>query len=195
MIRNRIPAALAAALLIAAAPGAPSVTGAQARAQGSAQASPPAIPKPDAQATAIRRWREQHETEIVKELTTLVALPNHASNAADIRRNAEAIKAMLDRRGLAGRLLENGSFPPAVYGELTMPGATPYGRVLRTLRWPAGHAVRVDDAALPADASRAARCGRIARRGESRAGQRPIRSGRSHLRAERVGRQGADRRC
>lgn len=123
MIRSLIPAALAATSLIVAAPVAPRLTSTHLSAQATIQASA-AIPRPDAQATAIRRWREQHEGEIVKELTTLIALPNHASNATDIRRNAEAIKAMLDSRGLAGRLLENGSYPPAVYGELTTPGAT-----------------------------------------------------------------------
>lgn len=123
MIRRHISIAIAAAILLVAAPGAPSVTRAQASAQGSAQSSTAAIPKPDEQATAVRRWREQHESDVVKELTALVALPNHASNAADIRRNAEVIKGMLDRRGLAGRLLENGAYPPAVYGELISPGA------------------------------------------------------------------------
>ena len=120
MNRNRISAALAAATLLAGAPSAPRVT----RSSAAAQAAAPAIPKPDAQASAVRRWREQHEVEVVKELTTLLSLPNRASNGPDIRRNAEAVKAMLDHRGLGGRLLENGSFPPAVYGELTVPGAT-----------------------------------------------------------------------
>jgi acetylornithine deacetylase/succinyl-diaminopimelate desuccinylase-like protein len=73
---------------------------------------------------AVRAWRQQHEAEIVRELTALVAIPNLASDAANIRRNAEAIRAMLERRGVSARLLENGEYPPAVFGELASPGAT-----------------------------------------------------------------------
>ena len=44
---------------------------------------------------AVRAWRQQHEAEIVRELTTLVAIPNLASDAANIRRNADALRSML----------------------------------------------------------------------------------------------------
>ena len=73
---------------------------------------------------AIRAWREQHETEIVRELATLVAIPNVATDTPNIRRNAELLKAMLEKRGVSARILENGPNPPAVYGELTVPRAT-----------------------------------------------------------------------
>ena len=92
-------------------------------AQG-AQGVTSAVPRPDAQASAIRAWRERNEVPIVQELNALLAIPNHAADAANIRRNAELIKAMLDRRGLGGRILENGVHPPAVFGELRVPGAT-----------------------------------------------------------------------
>lgn len=88
----------------------------------SAQAAAP--PKPDAQATAVRRWREQHEEEIVRELNTLLAIPNNATDSANIRRNAALLKTMLERRGLTVRILENGPTPPVVFGELRVPGAT-----------------------------------------------------------------------
>src|SRR5690606_31769986 len=43
----------------------------------------------------------------------------------NIRRNAELLVQMLERRGVRARLLElDGGVPPAVYGELTTPGAT-----------------------------------------------------------------------
>lgn len=122
MNRSALRTAVTTTCLLAAAPIAPCDATTRLSAQAPVSVSA-AIPKPDAQATAVRRWREQHEKEIVNELSTLIALPNNASNATDIRRNAEAIRSMLDRRGLAGRLLENGSYPPAVYGELTTPGA------------------------------------------------------------------------
>lgn len=74
-------------------------------------------------APAIRAWRVQHEPEIVRELSALVAIPNVATDAPNIRRNAEAIKAMLEKRGVTARILENGANPPAVYGELKVPRA------------------------------------------------------------------------
>ncbi len=82
-----------------------------------------AVPKPDAAARAVREWREAHEPQIVAELDSLLALPNNAANAADIRRNADAIRTMLERRGVAARILDNGQWPPAVFGELKAPGA------------------------------------------------------------------------
>jgi acetylornithine deacetylase/succinyl-diaminopimelate desuccinylase-like protein len=74
-------------------------------------------------ATDLRRYREQHEREIVRELVDLLAIPNLASNDAEIRRNAGFIQAMLERRGITARLLESEGSPPAVYGELATPGA------------------------------------------------------------------------
>ena len=63
---------------------------------------------------------------LYREYVELLALPNVASNRADIRRNADHIVAMMARRGLAPRLLENadGSAPPLIYGEWLVPGAT-----------------------------------------------------------------------
>src|SRR5262249_19708005 len=42
----------------------------------------------------------------------------------NIRRNAAALLRMLERRGIAARLLEAPGSPPAVFGELPAPGAT-----------------------------------------------------------------------
>jgi acetylornithine deacetylase/succinyl-diaminopimelate desuccinylase-like protein len=72
----------------------------------------------------VRAWREQHETQIVRELTELVAIPNVATDAANIRRNAEFVRAMLERHGVAAQILENGPYPPAVYGAIAAPRAT-----------------------------------------------------------------------
>jgi len=72
----------------------------------------------------VRAFREANETRIVDELATLLALPNLATNLADIHRNAELLIAMLERRGIAARKLELPNAPPAVYGELLVPGAT-----------------------------------------------------------------------
>ena len=66
---------------------------------------------------AVRAWRQQHEAEIVRELAELVAIPDVARDHANILRNAETIRAMLERRGIAARILDNGDAPPAVFGE------------------------------------------------------------------------------
>jgi acetylornithine deacetylase/succinyl-diaminopimelate desuccinylase-like protein len=72
----------------------------------------------------VRTWREANEAGIVRELADLLAIPNNASDRVNIRRNADHLMAMLSRRGIATRLLEVEGSPPAVYGELTTPGAT-----------------------------------------------------------------------
>jgi acetylornithine deacetylase/succinyl-diaminopimelate desuccinylase-like protein len=64
------------------------------------------------------------EAGIVRELRDLVALPNVATDQADIRRNAAALVALMDRRGIAARILETPDAPVAVFGELRTPGAT-----------------------------------------------------------------------
>jgi acetylornithine deacetylase/succinyl-diaminopimelate desuccinylase-like protein len=72
---------------------------------------------------AVEEWRRAHEVEIVREFAALLALPNVASDATNIRRNADHILGLLRRRGLGARLLEVEGSPPAVYGELLTPGA------------------------------------------------------------------------
>jgi acetylornithine deacetylase/succinyl-diaminopimelate desuccinylase-like protein len=74
--------------------------------------------------TAARRHRESHEAEIARELADLLAMPNVATDSANIRRNAAALIEMMRRRGVAARTLEGDGGPPAVYGEIRSPGAT-----------------------------------------------------------------------
>src|SRR5712691_7624235 len=71
----------------------------------------------------VRAWRRTHEAAILREFAELLALPNLASDAVNIGRNADRIVAMLRQRGLSGRLLDGRGGPPPVYGELTVPGA------------------------------------------------------------------------
>src|SRR5262249_12987914 len=80
---------------------------------------------PDALRTRVRAYRAAHDTSIVRELRDFVAIPNVASDTANIRRNAERLPEMLATRGIAATIRdspEGGS--PAVYGELPSPGAT-----------------------------------------------------------------------
>ena len=75
---------------------------------------------------SIRDYRRAHERQILDEFTHLLTIPNVAADRPNIRRNAEFILEMMQRRGLGPRLLETGAkeSPPAVYGEWKVPGAT-----------------------------------------------------------------------
>ena len=80
--------------------------------------------QPNPAAAAARAWRETHERAILAEFMELLALPNLARNEGDIRRNAAAVSALLEKRGVKTRLLEVPGAPPAVFGEISPPGAT-----------------------------------------------------------------------
>lgn len=73
-----------------------------------------------------RSFRRAHEQTILKEFTTLLAIPNIASDNPNIRKNAAFIVDMMTNRGLSPRLLEakTPGAPPAIFGEWKTPGAT-----------------------------------------------------------------------
>ena len=75
---------------------------------------------------SIRDYRRGHERQILAEFTRLLSIPNVASDRVNIRRSAQFIVEMMQRRGLNPRLLETKTkdSPPAVYGEWKVPGAT-----------------------------------------------------------------------
>jgi acetylornithine deacetylase/succinyl-diaminopimelate desuccinylase-like protein len=75
-------------------------------------------------ARAARSWRQQHEHAIVDELIGLLRIPNVARDRDGIQRNAEAIAAMMARRGIASRLVSEPGGNPIVFGEIAPPGAT-----------------------------------------------------------------------
>src|ERR1700675_3940569 len=56
-------------------------------------------------ALAARQWRQQHERVIVDEFVTLLAIPNIAADRTNIQRNAETIAAMIQKRGIASKLV------------------------------------------------------------------------------------------
>ena len=84
-----------------------------------------AFPLASAQ-SPVRDYRRAHERQILDEFTRLLAIPNVAADRPNIRRNAEFILEMMQRRGLNPRLLETATkaSPPAVFGEWKIPGAT-----------------------------------------------------------------------
>lgn len=87
-----------------------------------------AQPVPDARSVRARleQWTATpaHQHAVMRELRDLLALPNVASDGPNIRRNAAMLVTMLERRGVRAQLLELDGSPPAVFGELRVPGAT-----------------------------------------------------------------------
>jgi acetylornithine deacetylase/succinyl-diaminopimelate desuccinylase-like protein len=73
---------------------------------------------------AARLWRQQHESAIMDEFVALLAIPNIAADRANIQRNAEMIAAMMQRRGVAAKLVSVPGGNPVVFGEIKTPGAT-----------------------------------------------------------------------
>ena len=75
-------------------------------------------------AAAARSWRQTHERPILAEFIDLLAIPNLASDDANIRKNAAAIVTLLEKRGVKAGLMEVTGAPPVVFGEIDTPGAT-----------------------------------------------------------------------
>ena len=68
-------------------------------------------------------WRVAHEKEIVRQLAEFVAIPNLANDAPNITRNADAIRKMIEARGVATQILTLDGAPPIVVGDLKAPNA------------------------------------------------------------------------
>lgn len=73
--------------------------------------------------TGVRTWRVAHEQAVLQQFVEFLAIPNVASDKANIGRNAQWIVAQLKQRGVATQLLEEPGIPPVVYGEIATPGA------------------------------------------------------------------------
>ncbi|MEY2518345.1 MAG: hypothetical protein QOF24_104 [Verrucomicrobiota bacterium] len=70
-----------------------------------------------------RAWRAVHEHEILTEFVELLSIPNLATDAPNIQRNATAIRGLFAKRGLTTRLLGFEGAPPVVVADLSVPEA------------------------------------------------------------------------
>ena len=77
---------------------------------------------PSAEVLRVREWRAKNEKQILAELMQLIALPNLAANRADIRKNAELLTTMFEKRGFAVTLFETKG-NPVVYARKTAAAA------------------------------------------------------------------------
>jgi acetylornithine deacetylase/succinyl-diaminopimelate desuccinylase-like protein len=80
-------------------------------------ASPASAQRPD-----IQKYVRDHQAAIVQEFLELVAIPNVRTDLPNIKRNAEKLRQMLERRGLKPEIWETPS-TPLVYGERLVPGS------------------------------------------------------------------------
>lgn len=70
----------------------------------------------------VRAWRVEHEKPILHELFDFLAIPNVAANQNDIRRNADALTRMFERRRFAPEILPTGTgTSPLVVAERRLP--------------------------------------------------------------------------
>src|SRR6266446_10734532 len=77
--------------------------------------------EPAAVGKQTRAWRTQHEKEILTEFAELLAIPNIASDRPNIERNVKAIRALLEKRGIAVQVLAIEGASPIVVGDVRVP--------------------------------------------------------------------------
>ena len=71
---------------------------------------------------AVETWVASHQRQIMGEFDELLRIPNVGADHANIRRNAEFIRGLLERHGMQAELLETAG-NPLVYAEKNVPGA------------------------------------------------------------------------
>jgi acetylornithine deacetylase/succinyl-diaminopimelate desuccinylase-like protein len=87
-----------------------------------ALAAAPAFAQPAA-VQPVEQYVREHQRAIVLEFLDLVSLPNVRTDLPNIKRNAEQLRAMLERRGLKPEIWDTPS-TPIVFGERLVPGAS-----------------------------------------------------------------------
>ena len=68
--------------------------------------------------SAVASWTAQHQREIVDEFSSLLAIPNVSRNDADMRRNAETLREMFQKRGFTVELQSVTSGAPVILASL-----------------------------------------------------------------------------
>jgi acetylornithine deacetylase/succinyl-diaminopimelate desuccinylase-like protein len=75
-------------------------------------------------ANDLQSRRRQNERRVLEEFVAFVSVPNVTRDSANVLRNAEMLVAMMERRGIAARLVTVPGANPVVFGEIRNPGAT-----------------------------------------------------------------------
>src|SRR5262245_32927731 len=66
----------------------------------------------------VRSYRQANEDRIMRELRELLAIPNVAGDTANIQKNADQLKELLEARGIETHLLSIPDRGPVVFGKL-----------------------------------------------------------------------------
>jgi acetylornithine deacetylase/succinyl-diaminopimelate desuccinylase-like protein len=74
-------------------------------------------------AEEVRNYRLNNEDRIIRELAEFLAIPNVASDAENIQKNAAHLVEMLEARGIETHLLPISGRGPVVFGKLNAPDA------------------------------------------------------------------------
>jgi len=77
---------------------------------------------PSGQAGAVPAYVRDHQQAIVREFMALLAIPNVHTDLPNVKRNAELLRLMLDRRAMNAVVWETPSVP-LVFAEKRVPGA------------------------------------------------------------------------
>jgi len=75
----------------------------------------------------IRSYRTKNESEILNSFFSFLQIPNVATDTANIGKNANWLVQQMNAKGIKNVLLlsiDEKNVPPAVYGEINVPGAT-----------------------------------------------------------------------
>ncbi len=80
-------------------------------------------PTPAQVAQAVRSYRTENEERIIRELSEFLAIPNVASDTANIQKNAAHLVEMLEARGIETHTLPITGRGPVVFGKLISPDA------------------------------------------------------------------------
>ena len=84
----------------------------------------PVLPSPKHVVEEVRSYRLANEDRIIRELREFLSIPNVASDAPNIEKNAARLKEMLEARGIETHLLSIEGRGPVVFGKLDTLGAT-----------------------------------------------------------------------
>ncbi|MES1222472.1 MAG: M20/M25/M40 family metallo-hydrolase [Bacteroidota bacterium] len=73
----------------------------------------------------IKKYCEANQASLIEEYTSFLSIPNIASDSVNIRRNADFIKQMMEKRGIKAELLfgKSPNSNPAVFGEIKVKNA------------------------------------------------------------------------
>ena len=72
---------------------------------------------------ATKTWVDKKGPIIIKDFVKLLSVPNVASDKVNIRKNAEYISSLFEKRNFEMQLLELDGANPIIFGELKTPGA------------------------------------------------------------------------